>query len=134
MIRYFAFLILLASYTHASGCIIDPYQATIMRSDQLKEQSDVIFFGKLVNLETSLEGKQVATFFVIKSFKGGLSGRVVVRNEVLSSCFRPFQTIDSAYYVFATESRSEGQYEITGSVSSGFVPLEWAVEQEWDFK
>ena len=116
------------------GCIIDPFQTTIMRVDQLKEKSDVIFFGKLVELETSDQGKQVAKFYVIKSYKGEVSGRVIIRNEVLNSCFRPFHTIDSAYYIFATSPKYNKQFEITDSVSNGFVPLEWAVEQEWDLK
>jgi len=106
---------------------------TAINSENLRNLSDVIFFGKLVALETSEDGKQLAKFFVIKSIKGELEGRVEVRNEELSSCFRGFQTLDSAYYIFATKSQFSGQYEITNSSSNGFVPFEWAVNQEWEF-
>jgi hypothetical protein len=115
------------------GCIISPYQMTAMNSENLRDLSDAIFFGKLVELKTNKDGKQLATFFVIKSIKGDLEGRVKIRNEHLSSCFRQLQTIDSAYYIFATKSQIIGQYDISNSVSNGFVPFEWAVDQDWSF-
>jgi len=107
---------------------------TIMNSEKLRNLSDAIFFEKLVDLKTKEDGKQLANFFVIKSIKGELEGRVEIRNEDLTSCFRGFRTLDSAYYIFATKSQFSGQYEVTNSSSNGFVPFVWAVGQKWGFK
>ncbi len=133
MKQIFTLLILIGLCPVSLGCIISPYQMTAMNSENLRDLSDVIFFGKLVDLETKKDGKQLAKFFVIKSIKGELEGRVEIRNEHLSSCFRGFQTLDSAYYIFATKSQFSGQYEVTNSSSNGFVPFEWAVGQKWEF-
>jgi hypothetical protein len=133
MKQIFTLLILLGLCPVSLGCIISPYQMTAMNSENLRDLSDAIFFGKLVELKTNKDGKQLATFFVIKSIKGDLEGRVKIRNEHLSSCFRQLQTIDSAYYIFATKSQIIGQYDISNSVSNGFVPFEWAVDQDWSF-
>ncbi len=105
-----------------------------MNSEKLRNLSDAIFFEKLVDLKTKEDGKQLANFFVIKSIKGELEGRVEIRNEDLTSCFRGFRTLDSAYYIFATKSQFSGQYEVTNSSSNGFVPFDWAVGQKWGFK
>ncbi len=126
-------LILIVLCPTCLGCMLSPYKLTAMNSEKLRNLSDVIFFGKLVELKTKEDGRQLATFFVIKPIKGDLEGRVRVRNEVLSSCFRPFRTIDSAYYIFATNSQTSGQYEVANSESNGFVPFEWAVDQNWGF-
>ncbi len=127
-------LITIGSSPISFGCIISPYQRAIMYSDDLKESSDVIFFGKLAELKTKESGEQLATFFVIKSFKGNLEGRVKVKNEILSSCFRPFQNLNSAYYIFGSMSGVSNIYEVGTSVSNGFIPLEYAVSQNWSFK
>ncbi len=126
-------LILIGLCPTCLGCMLSPYKLTAMNSEKLINLSDVIFFGKLVELKTNKNGKQLSTFFVIKSMKGDLEGRVKIRNEHLSSCFRPLQTIDSAYYIFATKSQIIGQYDVSNSVSNGFVPFEWAVDQDWSF-
>lgn len=126
--------ILLFISSSSFGCLISPYQRTAMNAEKLKELSDIIFFGKLVKFDIKPNGKQVATFTVIKSLKGDVDGHIQIRNEEISSCFRVFKTIDSAYYLFATKSNIPGQYEITSSNSNGFIPLEWAVEHDWSFK
>jgi len=103
-----------------------------MYSDEIRKKSDVVFFGKLSELETKNTGEQTAIFTVIKSYKGDLKGEVIIKNEILSSCFRPFQTIDSAYYIFALKTDMPNQYKIP--ISTTFVPLEAAVKFEWDLK
>lgn len=133
MKQIFTLFILIGLCPISLGCIISPYKMTAMNTENLRDLSDVIFFGKLVELKTNENGKQLAKFFVIKSIKGELEGRVEIRNEDLSSCFRGFQALDSAYYIFATKSQFPGQYEVTNSSSNGFIPFEWAVNQKWEF-
>jgi len=133
MKKIFTLLILIGLCPISFGCIISPFKITAMNSENLRNLSDVIFFGKLVDLEINENGKQLAKFFVIQSIKGELEGRVEIRNEELSSCFRSFHTLDSAYYIFATKSQFSGQFEVTNSASNGFVPFEWAVNHKWEF-
>jgi len=88
MKHIFTLLILIGLCPVSLGCIISPYKMTIMNSENLRNLSDVIFFGKLVDLKTKEDGKQLANFFVIKSIKGELEWRMEIRNEDLTSCFR----------------------------------------------
>ncbi len=69
MKHIFTLLILIGLCPVSLGCIISPYKMTIMNSENLRNLSDVIFFGKLVDLKTKEDGKQLANFFVIKSIK-----------------------------------------------------------------
>lgn len=122
--------VLLFISSEGIGCIISPFQMVADQSEKLLESADVAFFGKLVLLETGTNGKQVATFLVIKHYKDNDSAYIEVKNESLSSCFRSFSTIDSAYYIFAKKVIGAEQYEITSSLNNGFMPLEYAVKYD----
>lgn len=122
---------LLVCAVSVDACIISPYHMTVTQSEEIRDKSDVVFFGKLSKLDTNKSGEQTAVFTIIKSYKGSLSGDVVIKNRFLSSsCSRPFRTIGSAYYVFALKTDDPGIYKIPSSAT--FVPLESAIESGWD--
>ena len=127
-------LLILIFSSELQACIISPFKRTAMNSDEIREKADIVFFGKLAKLSMKSTGEQTATFTVIKSYKGNVTGDITIRNEKLSSCFRPFQTIDSAYYIFATKVKKSNEYEVFTSVSNGFIPLEAAIEYSWDIQ
>lgn len=109
---------------------MSPFKRTAMDSDRMLQEYDVMFFGRLDSEEMIQDGrKQVATFTVIKSYKGNVSGVVVINNKLSSSCSRVFQIPNSAFYVFAKSAETEGVYEISGFAS--FIPLGNAMEYEW---
>ncbi|MCO1335831.1 hypothetical protein MO867_15965 [Microbulbifer sp. OS29] len=112
------------------ACIMSPSKRTAMDSDRMLQEYDVMFFGRLDSEEVVQdERRQVAKFTVIKSYKGKISGKVVINNKLNTSCSSVFQVPRSAFYVFAKFTETEGIYEISGFAS--FIPLGNAMEYEW---
>ena len=114
----------------ASACAIDPFKMTTINSEEIKKRSDAVFFGKLKEIVLKENGTQEATFFIIKTYKGNVSGNIVIENKELTSCFRHFRTVGSAYYIFALKTEKSNTYKIPKSAT--FVPLEAAIEFEWN--
>ena len=132
--RYLLATNFLSLYVGVSlACSIDPFVTTSRYADFLMEKSDIVFFGKLTALETSSNGAQQATFEVIKHIAGKNNEfhTIVVKNEHMTTCFRPFTTIGSAYYIFGSKSGSGNSYMVSSSAHNGFLPLEWVVENDW---
>ncbi|WP_413662919.1 hypothetical protein ACG1BZ_17355 [Microbulbifer sp. CNSA002] len=122
-------LILAFSLTSAA-CPISPFKRVTLESDKFLEQSDVMFFGRLESEEIDSEAmEQTATFTVIKSYKGNVNGKVIIKNKLSSSCSRGFQVPQSAFYVYAKSTEKNAIYKISGFAS--FVPLGSAQELEW---
>lgn len=134
MMRTFLLSIVLIFSVELQACIISPSARVAMHSDEIRAKADIVFFGKVTKIYRKNTGEQTATFRVIKSYKGEMTRDIVIKNEVLSSCFVPFQTIDSAYYIFATKIPKSAYYEITSSSSNGFISLEDAIAYSWDIK
>lgn len=123
-------LFLLIFSATSQACIIDPFKMTTMHSEDIRKKSDVVFFGKLVEVVMKDNGSQEAKFIVIKSYKGNAIGNITIENKELTSCFRHFKTIGSAYYVFALKTNKPNTFKIPTSAT--FVPLEAAIEYKWD--
>lgn len=101
-----------------------------MEPERFLEESDIVFFGSLDSEEIDDEAmEQVATFTVIKSYKGNISGKITIINKLSSSCSRAFQAPKSAFYVYAKATEQRAIYQISGFAS--FVPLSNAQEYEW---
>jgi hypothetical protein len=101
-----------------------------MESDRFLEEADVAFFGVLDSHEIDEKTlEQTAIFTVIKSYKGDVGGKITIVNTLGSSCSRPFQVPQSAFYVYAEATKKMAIYRISGFAS--FVPLGNAMEYEW---
>lgn len=122
--------LLLALSLASEACPISPFKRVTMDSDRFLEKSDVVFFGRLDSEEIDEKSmEQTATFTIIKSYKGNVSGQVTIINKLSSSCSRAFQVPQSAFYVYATATEQGAIYRISGFAS--FVPLANALEYEW---
>jgi len=121
---------LLAFSLSSEACPISPFKRITLESDKFLKQADVLFFGRLDSEEVDLEGReQVAKFTIIKSYKGEVSGQVVIKNKLNSSCSRKFQVPQSTFYVFAKSTDQSGVYQIPGFAT--FIPLGNALEYKW---
>ena len=127
-------LITLLFSLQASACIIDPFVTVSMNTAKLRTSADIVFFGKLKAVLQNETGEQTALFTMIKPYKGDVKGDIVIKNEAVSSWFRPFQTLHSAYYIFATKTQYANQYEVTSSLSNGFISLEAAMALSWNIE
>jgi hypothetical protein len=122
-----AFLLLSGA---VQACIMSPFKRTAMYSEKVLEQSDVMFFGRLDAEEFDEKtNTQRATFTVIKSYKGNLSGQVVVLNKLSSSCSRAFKVPHSAFYVYAERVNDSNTYSMPRSAT--FIPLGNAIDYDW---
>lgn len=123
-------LVLLFSQLNAVACVVSPFATTIHNADKLMVSSDIFFFGRFDSAFTDDEKReQVAKFTVIKSYKGNVSGEVVIENNLTTSCSRLFESPMSAYYVFAKLVKGSGNYRVEGGAT--FIPLEYSLEENW---
>lgn len=114
----------------SEACPVSPFKRVTMESDRFRDQSDIVFFGSLDTEEFDEKSKQqTARFTIIKSYKGDVSGQIIITNKLNSSCSRNFNVPQSAFYVYAKATEKPAVYRITGFAS--FVPLEYALEHEW---
>ncbi|NIB41722.1 hypothetical protein HBA55_19105 [Pseudomaricurvus alkylphenolicus] len=127
------FLLLIFFYSSAYACPIDPWYRVANNYENFLENADVVFLGKLDTYEMESELKQIATFIIIKGFKGDLKfgEKIVVKNHHNTSCSRQFHPPGAAFYVFANNVDS-GSYIIDGYAT--FVPMSVALETNMGLK
>lgn len=116
----------------AFSCPIEPAYRLAGAPEKFIEQSDVVFFGKLVGFEDFRESEQIVEFSVEKVIKGNLPDTVTVINKLHTSCSRIFQVKGSKYYVFAGKTSDSKVLLIDGYAS--FVPESVAIEKGATFE
>ena len=122
MNKLFIFFFCTLASAYALSCPVSPISRTAYYSDSILEKSDVMFLGKLESEsreESSL--MQMTTFTIIESYKGSVSGKVIVKNELRTSCSRAFKIVGQKFYVFALETAKKNVFKMLHTAT--FIPL-----------
>ncbi len=124
--------IFLVPTTQANACIFDPFSNVAAHPDEVKQEHDIAFFGKLESLINDYKKReQTAYFSIVKIYKSDVLSTVKITNKLSSSCSRPFGKVGSVYYVYADKMEKEDGYEIDGYAS--FVSFTTALEADMNF-
>ena len=133
MNKIFIFLYCALASAYALSCPVSPISRTAYYSDSILEKSDVMFLGRLES-ESREENSllQMATFTVLESYKGNVSGKVTVKNELRTSCSRAFKVVGQKFYVFALKTAKKNVFKMPHTAT--FIPLGNAEELNWSPK
>lgn len=97
-------LIVLCLWSSATyACRVSPWVNVRNNFDSFKEKADVVFLGKLNNIEKLNSVSENVHLTIIKKVKGDIvvGQNITILNRHHTSCSHRFGPIDVNYYVFA---------------------------------
>ncbi len=108
------------SVSTAQACAISPFYQITSDPNKYAEKSNVIFLGKVVEIEKSTFSLQIVELDVLDVIKGNPAKKIRIVNQLENNCSIAFGEENSRYYVFGNLENNQREIIMTGFPS--FVP------------